>query len=757
MGLGNENIIDIVELLKKAIERFNIDTPMVKFERNIDSMSSGLNSLRQQTDDLRDSQDELTENLRTYGKKDLGQLRNSVSDAAIRTKQMGKSIEEAEKSLDALGDAQDAETEQKRKEIRQRLTSMRQEYDEATNRQRNLETVSERHIKSIEKLSQTGTQFKQLVTNILNSTLSLAQNLLSSNNAIQFGTAGVVTAAGALGDTLRTVGSAAQAAGYALLAAPNPYVKAAGGLSIVAGKVSEMFAELSDVAKKGAEILGAELEKTAVAYQGLATVGATFARGMDEMRDTANSAVMGLSQFSKIITSNADAFSKSGLGVAAATKRFAELSRSMSETGVRGQILNLGYSIEEFGGLTADVMARLGAAGDRRINSDSAVSALTLEYAKNLRMISNITGEDARKKMDEARKASLKAGIYERVLAMGGEKGLEKFQQMMTVIPASMQQGVMEFIASGGTAVRDASLNIALQQIPSLRGLLTGMIDSISDPSKDATQATDDLLSGFKNAKGEVASLGIASATAAIGIGSIFGATGPAAEYATFIGQFREFVTKIPDDIKVYRQNLEQTAINPGPLSESVKTLTESFTRGQAVLEKIISEGGLLNQFATAAGNMVTTLDSMTKAMKEWATKNGAGGTTGSTTGSTTGAENRANVAAHGISFVGTPAKALGGITSGVSIAGERGPEAVVPLPDGRTIPVRIESTEAAFSGVTTSGSNASDLKSSIAGLVELTKKQISIMADQIEISRDSLTTLRTSYDTQERLLSNSY
>ena len=80
-----------------------------------------------------------------------------------------------------------------------------------------------------------------------------------------------------------------------------------------------------------------------------------------------------------------------------------------------------------------------------------------------------------------------------------------------------------------------------------------------------------------------------------------------------------------------------------------------------------------------------------------------------------------------------------------------------MPLPDGRTIPVRIESTEAAFSGVTTSGSNASDLKSSIAGLVELTKKQISIMADQIEISRDSLTTLRTSYDTQERLLSNSY
>lgn len=33
---------------------------------------------------------------------------------------------------------------------------------------------------------------------------------------------------------------------------------------------------------------------------------------------------------------------------------------------------------------------------------------------------------------------------------------------------------------------------------------------------------------------------------------------------------------------------------------------------------------------------------------------------------------------------------ATGGITSGISIAGEAGPEAVVPLPDGRTIPVRM-------------------------------------------------------------------
>jgi hypothetical protein len=37
---------------------------------------------------------------------------------------------------------------------------------------------------------------------------------------------------------------------------------------------------------------------------------------------------------------------------------------------------------------------------------------------------------------------------------------------------------------------------------------------------------------------------------------------------------------------------------------------------------------------------------------------------------------------------------AKGGITNGVSIAGEAGPEAVIPLPDGRTIPVKMDMGE---------------------------------------------------------------
>jgi hypothetical protein len=59
-----------------------------------------------------------------------------------------------------------------------------------------------------------------------------------------------------------------------------------------------------------------------------------------------------------------------------------------------------------------------------------------------------------------------------------------------------------------------------------------------------------------------------------------------------------------------------------------------------------------------------------------------------------------------GPSLTQPPTFAQGGITSGVSIAGESGPEAVVPLPDGKTIPVTINLRDPEQTGPTAMGFN---------------------------------------------------
>ena len=108
-----------------------------------------------------------------------------------------------------------------------------------------------------------------------------------------------------------------------------------------------------------------------------------------------------------------------------------------------------------------------------------------------------------------------------------------------------------------------------------------------------------------------------------------------------------------------------------------------------------------------------------------------------------------------GIDMSGKPKKALGGITSGISIAGERGPEAVVPLPNGRSIPVDIQSTGVNYEGVNrSSGDPIAQMMNSLEAFF---KNQVSTMQKDSDTMDSILRVLQDSYSTQDKLLANSF
>jgi len=74
----------------------------------------------------------------------------------------------------------------------------------------------------------------------------------------------------------------------------------------------------------------------------------------------------------------------------------------------------------------------------------------------------------------------------------------------------------------------------------------------------------------------------------------------------------------------------------------------------------------------------------------------------------------------------GLPAFAMGGITSGPSLAGEAGPEAVIPLPDGRRVPVMM-----------TGQADNSELVSEVRAL------RAELRAAQTEIAKNTLKTTK--------------
>jgi hypothetical protein len=738
--MGDNTADDLIKILKEAM-----DKGILKPD-GVDALDRSLKGAAESADDVAKAQSNASSKGRTFlnsltgNTKGLGEFHSRIQESGAATERLKTQIADAERELEKMSSSMSDEERAQKKRTIERLKT---EHD-------NAKATHDQQKKQGEAAEETGKSFKSLIGTIYRSVMTTTDTLLSSTDT--------------LGITITALKSGIDVASKSVGFAAD-FAKMFTGLS-KAGKLADMgldalgdVAELSgEVLKDIVDLLGKEIAKTVSAYQKMSTVGATFAGGMEEMRAISQAANMGLEEFNRIVVDNAKDFSAAGLGMSEAAKRFASISKAMSDSGLREQIGNLGYSFEEFGGLTADVMARLGTSGQLNFKSDQEIGQLTVEYAKNLRLISNVTGEDARKKMDEARKASLKAGVYEKVLAQAGPEGLKKFQEMMAILPPQLQQGAMEFIATGGTAVRDIATNMAMQQVPGVKDVLSNILTAINDPTVSSTQATDQLLGNLKSVGEQLKQSN--STIGDIGRAAILGVTGPAAEFSTLISGLREVTSKMPPDVKTLREEIEKMATDPGKVTKNMTAMNEAIERGKSVAENLADKA--LPAFSTALVKTAETMDAVTKKLKDLldgvpspskvptqpqsARQLGqaAPGTIpgvaeypawepGAVPGRS-GAASKINPGAVPQNLEGSPGKALGGISVGPKsgyMEKLHGVEAVVPLPDGRSIPVAMES----------GGSN------DLAGL----------MREQLRLVQDMLNTLRDSQDIQDRLLANSY
>jgi len=117
---------------------------------------------------------------------------------------------------------------------------------------------------------------------------------------------------------------------------------------------------------------------------------------------------------------------------------------------------NLGFSIEEQGDLAADVIGMVKRAGRSLVPEELAKE--TLDYAKNLRVIQEITGEDARKKVAESKRLTESFGFQTRFLkATGGNaKALEDYTVASAKYPPVLQKAIQQAARLGTVTDFDA-------------------------------------------------------------------------------------------------------------------------------------------------------------------------------------------------------------------------------------------------------------------------------------------------------------
>ena len=438
-------------------------------------------------------------------------------------------------------------------------------------------------------------------------------------------------------------------------------------------------------------------------------------------------------------------------------------------------MLNLGYSLEEIGGLTADVMADLNRGGSLRYASDGQIAQLTAQYSKDLRVLSAITGEDARKKLEEGRKLTTQIAVRTKLMELEKQQPgvTANFIRLMGALPADMQQSFMEKFTTGAifnkagaqaSAVSSAYQDTIVSLVTDLESgssSISNMVRILGDTGDrfNAEISSGKFFSvgvaGLAGSVGEVNQAlsgfaGLAERLSKEGVEKVLGVTD---DQAKTTDDLTKKVAQLPAQMEAMRQEMEKLVMDSGALKTFGNVLglvtdamRDAITKlgsevKEGMLSRIMSTGAKrAEQGATiggsiggaggavAGGVLAGGVSAGTAAIPGAALGGMGGGILGSTIGGIVGGIGGAIEGALG------SGKALGGISAGPEsgyLEKLHGVEAVVPLPDGRSIPVAMDSQ----------------------GFEDLAR----LMREQIKLIQDMANTLRDSQDIQDRLLANSY
>jgi hypothetical protein len=471
-------------------------------------------------------------------------------------------------------------------------------------------------------------------------------------------------------------------------------------------------------------------------------VGASFAGGMIEMRNIAHDSGMGMKQLQSAVSASSEEIKMMGVTHAEAARMMAHgaktLATTMGTSGntVRDELLALGYSYEEQAQLVAQVNALDKASGATRRMSDAELAATTRTYAKDLKVLSDITGKDAKKAMEEAAQKGMQADI----MAQLSPEEAKKFQAAYAAMPDYAKKGFLEYVSSGGTAITDQATNIAMSQNAEVEKLIKGSYDSIKDSGKDASAAQKETLKQASAAGQAQRDLNRANGNAIAVANTLGGSLQGAADMQNKISSSALYNA---DAVEESTTAAESQATATDGLTKGYQDLTAQMTGFQNQMEKFATDNlpAYANILAKNAAETMAYFQEALKVAVDFAgyvkgklneaegnkakhaeqeklrgeynesTKNS--GILQKYYGVGLNEEQKkkkeayeASTADNDTSGMQTAMQqfALGGITNKRAIFGEAGPEAAVPLPDGRSIPVSFD-TEA-LTKMATSGND---------------------------------------------------
>ena len=242
----------------------------------------------------------------------------------------------------------------------------------------------------------------------------------------------------------------------------------AGGKMGLAGAAASVLGEglsaasvgLSELAKAGIGFMLAQTKQLIAGFQSMSSAGAIYSGGMLAMTNTALSANMTLEQFSKAVSANSVNLAKTGLGVAEASKRMAGAMQEGGKSARKGMFA-LGMGLEEQADAYAMTMATMAGPSGKLKSSNAEVAEQTQEYAKNLKIISSLTGEDIKSKQEKIRQ-ELDTLFMKQKLDEMEPKQRAKFRDMLDTMNDDQRRQLTERMKYNGVISKDLGAAEAL-------------------------------------------------------------------------------------------------------------------------------------------------------------------------------------------------------------------------------------------------------------------------------------------------------
>lgn len=264
--------------------------------------------------------------------------------------------------------------------------------------------------------------------------------------------------------------------------------------------LSNLGSAVTTVASDGFTILAEQLKINYEEFKKVSQSNIILGDGITGLAKSAAESGLPLKQFTRGLQLARRDLSEMGMGAGQATERVASvMGRLQRGSEEYSQSLSaLGYSSEEQVALIAQQMANDRAAGVTKKKSDAELARDTFELGKNMKILSDITGKDAKAAMEQARIQSMEADLLAKAEAEGGAEGRAKLAAQLSTMPEEMKKGYLEFVSTGGQAIADAATNVSIQQNPKLMEFYQQQFGILSQGNVNAKAAQQLALDGLE-------------------------------------------------------------------------------------------------------------------------------------------------------------------------------------------------------------------------------------------------------------------